>query len=304
MMWVMETRDLEWFVALAETCHVTNTADKLNITQPTLSRAVARLEKQFGAPLFERTGKRMQLSRHGEVLIAHSLRALDELNHAQRRIDSMVDPLRGVVSLGFVTSFGSWLIPQLVEGYHREAPATDFLLEGGPADHILDLVRRGTIDVAIMSPEPNDPSLTWETIAEEPLLATLPSTHAFANQASISLEELSTCDLLGLRSNFGLRQISDRLFATVEMTPHLKIEATEVHTLWGLVAAGAGAAILPKAAQDLARPGTVQIPISGVSAVRRAGVVSIAKKRQTPPVASFLRHLHELGKTDTLKVRQ
>jgi LysR family transcriptional activator of glutamate synthase operon len=285
---VMETRDLAWFVALAESSHVTQTAEDLHIAQPTLSRAVLRLEKDFGAPLFDRVGNRLRLSRQGEVLQAHALRLLSELDSASRRIDSMIDPYKGVVSLAYVTSFGSWLVPRLLTEYQVRAPASRFLLEGGPADGVLDMVRNGTADAAIVSPRPQDEALTWHMVAAEPLLLTVPAGHELASRSSVVPADLPGYDIVALRPQFGLRQITDQLFARAGVEPSIVMETTEIQTLWGLVAAGIGAAVLPEATTQAHAADTRQIPIDDEHALREVGLVTIAGKRHSAPVEAFV----------------
>ena len=110
----MQLRELEWFTTLAETEHMTEASLRLNVSQPTLSRALARLERKLGVKLFDRHRNGLQLNKYGEIFQAHAVRAMNEIDRGEERIATLVDPLRGSVSLGFVHSFGGWLIPDLL----------------------------------------------------------------------------------------------------------------------------------------------------------------------------------------------
>ena len=118
----MELRELEWFVVLAETEHVTIAAAQLNISQPTLSRALSRLERRLGVRLFDRQQNRLRLNKYGEIFQAHAMRAMNEIAQANERITTLVDPERGLVSLGFLVSFGTWLVPELLAEYPGAVP--------------------------------------------------------------------------------------------------------------------------------------------------------------------------------------
>lgn len=177
----MEIRELQWFVALAESEHVTSAAERLNIAQPTLSRAIARLEKRVGVPLFDRQQNRLRLNKYGEVFRAHVVRAISEIDRAEQRIATLVDPDTGTIALGFLHSYGSWLVPELLAGYRRIAPATTFELRGSAADAVVDGVRHGRLDLGITSPRPAGDDLVWTPLQDEPLCLLVPAGHRLAS---------------------------------------------------------------------------------------------------------------------------
>ena len=283
----MDTEELRWFTVLAESEHVTETAALLHISQPTLSRGIQRVEQHFGSPLFDRAGRRLTLSRFGEVARTHVLRALGELESAEQRISAMRDPERGVVSLAFVSSLGAWLVPSIIDGFRSLVPDSTFHLEGGAADHVLDLVRSQAVDLALLAPRPHDQAFEWIEVADEPLALVVSENHPAADCYSIDLEQVRDEHFVGLRPEFGLRQIGDRLCASAGYQPRMVVEATEITTLWGLVRSGLGVAILPRVETPLAR-GTRQLPITDPSAHRVAGLVWLVGKRPSAPVAKFI----------------
>ena len=288
----MELRELEWFVALADSEQVTRTAERLHITQSTLSRAINRVERHFGTALFDRTGKRLRLNRYGEVARAHAARVLGEIDAAEQRVAAMLDPHSGVVSLGFVTSYGAWLVPRLMQEYREQAPSAQFLLEGGAADEVLDMLRHESVDATICSPQPRDEDIHWHPIAVEPLRLVVGQHHPLAAAKKIDLAEVAGETFVALRPEFGLRQIFEALCAKAGFTPEVAVEATEIPTLWGLVDAGAGVAVLPAAASGPRPKGTKQLVITNSEAVRTAGFATLAERRQSPPVARFIEFVH------------
>ncbi|MCZ4519395.1 LysR family transcriptional regulator [Rhodococcus ruber] len=269
----MEVRELEWFVVLARTENVTNAAVQLHVSQPTLSRALARIERQLGVKLFDRNQNRLRLNKYGEIYRAHAVRAIQELVQGEERIRTLVDPERGVVSIGFLHSFGSWLIPSLLDSYHVVAPLTKFELEGGAADSIVDAVRSGRIDVGFVAPRPAADDLAWVPLGRELLCLEVPPSHEFADRDSISIAEIATRPMIALGPTYGLRHVVDRLFEDAGCVPLISIEATELSTLRALVRHGSGIAIVPVPRADQQSP-TVTVPISDANAFRFYGVIT------------------------------
>ena len=247
----MELRELQWFVVLAETEHVTIAAAQLHVSQPTLSRALARLERTLGVRLFDRRQNRLSLNKYGEIFRAHALRAMDEITQAEERITTLVDPERGVVTLGFVQSFGDWLVPRMVTRYHDSVPGTSFELFGGAADAIVEDVRKGRLDVGVVAPRPAADDLAWVPLGSQTLRVGSPPGHRFRQQQSVTLADLVGEPMICLRLGYGLRQVTDSLFREAGLTPRIVLETTELSTLRALVLAGMGIAIVPEPPPEL-----------------------------------------------------
>jgi LysR family transcriptional regulator, transcription activator of glutamate synthase operon len=268
----MEVRELEWFITLARTENVTNAADQLHISQPTLSRALGRLERKLGVRLFDRQQNRLRLNKYGEIFQAHAGRAIKELTQAEERISSLVDPERGVVSLGFLHSFGGWLVPSLLDRYRTIAPSVTFELEGAAADSILDAVRSGRVDIGFVAPRPAADDIAWVPLGRELLCLEVPPGDDLEGRESISIADIADRPMVALGPAFGLRHAVDRLFDDAGITPHIKIEATELSTLRALVRHGAGIAIVPVPPGGEASPSTM-IPLRDPRAFRAYGAI-------------------------------
>lgn len=284
----MEVRELEWFVALANTQNVTNAAAELHISQPTLSRALARVERRLGVKLFDRHQNRLRLNKYGEIFQAHAERAMKELTQGEERIRTLVDPERGVVSLGFLHSFGGWLIPSLMDRYRAQSPHTTFELEGGPADSIVEAVRGGRLDLGFVAPEPVVDDLVWVPLGREHLCLEVPRSDAWEGRSEISIAEIAERPMLALGPEYGLRHVVDRLFANAGLTPQITIEATELSTLRALVRHGSGIAIVPvPPGEEISS--TTRIPISDPDAFRHYGAITRSHGPTGAAARAFLR---------------
>lgn len=253
----MDIRELEWFTALAENENVTVTAAQLHVSQPTLSRALARLERKVGVSLFDRHQNHLRLNKYGAIFQSHALRAISELNTASTRIDALVDPQRGVVTLGFMHDFGGWLVPDMLCRFREEAPLVTFELREGSADTIVDDVRNGHTDCGLVGPAPVGDDLEWLQLGSEELRVAVAPSHPFAKREKVSLAEVADEPLVALRAGTGLRMESDRAFASAGATPTIVIETSLLSTLVALVEIGMGVALVPQSPRARRAPRSV-----------------------------------------------
>src|SRR3954451_20094777 len=173
----MHLDELHWFVVLAETEHVTDAAAELHVSQPTLSRAIARLEARVGVPLFDRVNRRLRLNAYGAILLEHARRATAEMRSADERIAALRDPDKGTVRLAFLHSLASWFVPDLLRRFRLHAPQVRFDLFQGAAHELTARVQEGHADLAITSPRPTGAGYTWHGLYSERLCLAVPREH-------------------------------------------------------------------------------------------------------------------------------
>ena len=279
--------ELRWYVVLAETENVTAAASRLHVTQPTLSRALGRLELELGTPLFDRVGRRLRLNRYGAILLAHARRSLDELNAASDRIASLVDPEHGTIRLAFLHSVASWLVPDLLRRYREQVPGVQFELKEAPGHEVLGAVVTGRADLGVVSSRAESSELGWHTLQRERLCLAVPAGHRLARRRETRLAEAARERFVMPRSEIGLREISDELCARSGFAPHVAVETTEISTMEGLVTAGLGVAIVPSPRPDRAEPGVVYIPLTGADAYREIGLIWVPDRAQPAVAARF-----------------
>lgn len=292
----MHTDELHWFVVLAETEHVTEAAAELRISQPTLSRALARLEEQLGTPLFDRVNRRLRLNAYGAILLEHARRSIAEMRSATERISALRDPDTGTVRLAFLHSQASWFVPDLLRRFRAEAPRVQFDLVQGAAHEIVDRLAGGQVDLAITSPRPE--GYRWRGLYMERLCLAVPRGHRFADRARLRLAEADGEPFVALAPGFGLRQLTDELCAEAGIAPQIVFEAMEIPTMEGLVAAGFGVAVVPVPRRERAEPDAVYVPLAQASAKRQLGLAWSTERPLPPAAARFaefvIHNLHQV----------
>lgn len=291
----MNIDELHWFVVLAETQHMTDAAEKLNVAQPTLSRALKRLERQLGAPLFDRVSNRLRLNTYGRIMLEHSRRGLAEIHAADERIAALRNPDSGTVRLAFLHSMASSLVPDVLRRFRLEAPRMQFDLRQAAGHEIVELIVNGYVDVAITGPRPPRSDFGWHELLTERLCLVVPHDHHLAKRRRIKLVETADESFIALGTDFALRRITDDLWTAEGINPRVVFEATEIATIEGLVAAGLGIGIVPTPRPDRSEPLAVYISLSHPQAKRPIGLAWSEGRAISPPAerfAAFIKRLH------------
>ena len=258
---------------LAEEENATAAAERLHIPQPTLSRRLARVEKQLGTTLFDRTGKRLHLNAAGEVYAEHLRRAHAELAAAEQAVHELQTSGPRVVHLGFLHSFGTWLVPDLIQRTRAVDPALRFDLVQDAAETITAKVVSGDVDLGIVSPRPRDAPVSWHRLLRQRIELAVPGTDPLANRRSIDFGELHDCEFVSMAKGFGMRQLLDDACEAVDFEPHITVECQELDTVAGLVAAGIGVALLPDSPDRKLPRGVTTLRVTGVDAAREVGLI-------------------------------
>jgi LysR family transcriptional activator of glutamate synthase operon len=288
--------DLRWFTVLARTEHATDAAARLGIPQPTLSRGLARLEAEFGVPLFDRPGRRLVLNRFGEALLRRVARALGELDAARQDLAALADPDVGHVRLGFLPSLGGWLVPQIIGTHRRHHPRVDIQLKQASADVLVVDVRDDTLDLGLTSPRPAGDDLLWRPLHTERLYLTVPNDHRLAPRGRVRLVEAAAERFIVLEAETGLARITDGLFHRAGVVPDVAFVSSDLGTVRAMVASGLGVAIAPVPPAVLRSGGLAYVPLADDGAQRVIGLVQPARRSVLPAVQQLADIAVELGR--------
>lgn len=280
----MLVRDLEWLVALADHEHVTDTAAVLGVSQPTLSRALARVERELGARLFERVPEGLAISPDGELVVAGARDVLSRYQRLLLELGARLDPDTGVVRLAFLDSMATSLVPRILRDFHEEAPRVRVVLTQEPAHHMQRDLDHGLVELAITSVRPEG-DYGWLPLQEERLVLIVPPSHRLRGRRRVDLAELVDDELVTTPVGFGYREHINRIFAEAGVAVPVSFESADLATIEGLVAAGLGVAITPEQFAGLS--GTIGITISSAHARRTIGLTWRTDRELNPAAARF-----------------
>ncbi|MDN6199947.1 LysR family transcriptional regulator [Corynebacterium flavescens] len=243
----MNLEDVRGVVAVAQVGLVGAAADELGISQSALTRRVQRIEKDLGATLFERSGRRLVPNSRGQAFLEPAKAMLAAQQRARDAVSRLMDPELGTVRLDFMHSLGTWMVPDLLKSYRELHPRVDIRLHQGAARELQERVVAGESDIALVGPRPvdADSALGWHQIKLQRLGLAVPDGHWAAGQAKARLANFAEEAFIGMLPGYGTRMLLDGLSTSAGFNPKLVFESMELTTVAGLVSAGLGCALLP-----------------------------------------------------------
>jgi DNA-binding transcriptional LysR family regulator len=263
---MLDIRQLNYFVAVAEEEHVGRAAERLHISQSPLSRQIAQLEERLGLTLFERSQQRIRLTADGKTFLAET-RAF--LTHGQR-LESLGRRLgqgdEGGLCIGYVeNAMHSGVLPAALRAVRSSRPAVHVALYNQQSSDQLEGLRQRSLDVALVCAPPaaDDEELDRLQVVSDPMLLALPAGHPLAQADALArplaVEELRNQEWIAIHHKDGAFE-HDHLTVTCAkagFTPDVRMRAPEPMTALGLVAAGLGIAMIQQSLRHQAPPGVV-----------------------------------------------
>jgi DNA-binding transcriptional LysR family regulator len=286
----VDRTQLRYFREAARCEHISKAAEHLGISQPTLSRSIAQLESQYGAPLFDRHGRTVRLNALGQALLHHVERALRALEDADRELADLTQQSRRTVALGFFGTLGIRVVPELLQRFQRASPNVEFSLYQGAQPALLDELRAGRLDICLCSVGDEQPDIIWEYLWSEPLFVHVPKRHPLATRNAVELAELVNEPIISLKPGSGLRRITDALYAKAGFSPRIVFEGEEVVTLRGLIGVGLGVLLAPRF-EGPASDGVVSVPVSSPGCERPVGMAWLRGRYLSTTASEFRRFI-------------
>ena len=265
----MNLQELRYLVALAEQRHFGRAAEACNVSQPTLSSQIKKLEDELGVTLLERTNKRVALTPVGAQIVEHAARALKEAGQMEAVAQAAKDPLVGPLKLGAIPTLAPYLLPLILKPLKQQYPSLTIELWEDQTKALLEGLRNHRLDAALLASESNTPEISELVLFEEPLLAALPRDHRLAGAKKVDEDALAS-ELLVLAEGHCLaNQALAACGAKNAWHGHVRtglqgsMQAATLDTLVNLVAAGYGATLIPAlAVESLGQRGIVLVPLA------------------------------------------
>jgi DNA-binding transcriptional LysR family regulator len=249
---VIELRHLEHFVAVAEERHFTRAAQRLRVTQSTISASVRSLEREFGTRLFVRTTRRVELTDAGNALLPDARRTLAAARAARAAVDSVTGLHSGRVAIGT----GKALhidFAGVVQRFRAEHPGIDLHFQQGGSLELLDSVADGRLDFAPLGVVDTLVDRVRESVVvaelrQEPMVFACASTHRLADRKMVRLTDVADEQFADLDDDWAVRIVNDEAFAEIGRPRHVAFEMTDVDELLDFVLRGLAVAVIPLSA--------------------------------------------------------
>lgn len=277
----MELRHLRYFLAVAETLNFTRAADKVHVTQSTLSHQIRQLEDDLGQPLFERVGRRVILTESGQTFYEHVEPIMRQVDEAVGAVKDVPDELRGELRIAATHSFNVQLIPQCLAVFMKRFPLIRVVVEELSGDQISDGLVNGTLDLGISYRPAVPRGLRFEPLYNEELRLITPPDHQLASHRRVRMVELNGVRMTLLTGKFSTRQMLDECFAAAGARPHIVAELNAISPMVELVRrTGLCSIVSDNALKDEA--GIVSIPLESPTPVRTPGLLWSQSQHRLP----------------------
>ena len=244
----MDTRQLEYFVAVAEELSFTRAAQRMFTVQSTISAAIRALEADLKTTLFDRSTRQVSLSAAGEALLPEAKAALEALDRARAVVEETSTGLRGNLRIGTLARLGLLDLAVLVGAFHQRYPLVEVQVTTSPtgSSGLADDVRHGRLDVALVGLSRGELSgLEARELASVPFVVMVPSNHRLAGRSEVRLTELAGERFVDLLRGFGNRTEVDRAFDNAGKPRRVQVEVPDLPTVPDYVRAGLGVAVVP-----------------------------------------------------------
>lgn len=290
---LVELRLWRQFLAVAEELHFGRAAQRLHMTQPPLTQAIAQLERVLQVRLFDRTKRSVRLTDAGAALLPQARELLARAQSLPREAKAAAGGELGRLRIAFVSTAGFALLPAWVRAFRARYERVQLELIEATGDVQLELLERGDADAGFMLHSPGfaPAALQHLRVAAEPLVLALPETHALATSTRLPLPAVLREPLVMFPRRI-LPSLHDALFAMYHAAgrePRIAQEAIQMQTIVNLVSAGLGLAWVPDSVRQFQRSGVVYRQLGGRQAQAVPGCeTSLVWARPTPALERFM----------------
>ncbi|MER6847598.1 LysR family transcriptional regulator [Streptomyces flaveolus] len=245
----MDLQQMRYVLAVAETASFTRAAERCHIVQSALSHQVARLEKELGARLFERTSRRVRLTAAGEAFLPAARQALEAAERARAEVAAATGEIRGRLTVGSIPTVAAVDLPAVLRDYRRRFPQVRISLRAGSSERLVEQVRDGTLDAAFLGVQPG---FRLEGVHDEELahgrhVAVVAPDHPLAAADEVDLQLLAGEVFVDFAEGSAARAQSDQAFAAAGLRREVTFEVSGVELMVRMVRHGLGIALLPAA---------------------------------------------------------
>jgi DNA-binding transcriptional LysR family regulator len=295
----MELRQIRSFLSVAETLHFGRTAELIHLSQPALSLQIRALEEEVGVRLFERNRRKTTLTAAGLTFRDDAAGVVSQLEQAIRRARLAADGKLGLLRIGFISTAGNEIVPNLVRRFRESSPEVVFsLLNILTADQI-QMLSAGSLDIGFLRlPIGEHPELEVVEVHREPFVVVTPLSHKLATRKRVALHELSGQDFVMYERRYapGFHDLIFGMLRDAGVIPNVCQTAGQMPTLISLVDSGMGISVLPASAVKHSGASVAVCEIAGKIAMSEIAI-AVNKGNRASVVDNFRSFaLKELGR--------
>lgn len=285
----MDSQELVAFLEVADSGSFSIAAERLHLTQPSVSKRIAALEARLRRPLFDRLGRRVTLTDAGRMLMPYARRALQEIEDGRRALSRLSIEIAGRLSIGTSHHIGLHRLPPVLKAYTQQYPEVDLDIHFMDSEDACEAVLAGKLEIGIVTlPLVPLPNLEQRCIWPDPLAVVIGPEHPLARAGAVSLRQLAGHPaVLPDDATYTRRIIRDALQAE-GVAPRVRLATNYMETLKMLVAIGLGWSVLPRSMVD---DSIRELPVPGLALSRDLGVVWHQRRTRSAPAQALVEQL-------------
>lgn len=285
-------RHLEVFCAVARARSFTRAAEELHVSQPVVSRTVRELERSLGVDLFIRTTRSVSLTPHGDELLALAGDLVERFERTMDRFAAYCSGDYGRIVVATLPSIAAGYLPPILAGFLAENPGMRVEILDVTAAEAAHAVESGAADLAIASP-PSAASLRSDTLVRDRFVAVLPERHPLAARRTLTWAALADEPFIAMSGGSSVRELTDVAMAEAGVSPMNLVEARNIATAGGIIAAGLGVSAFPELVLPLLSSTAIVTRALRAPVVHRdIAVIVAAGAPLSPPAERFVAALH------------
>jgi DNA-binding transcriptional LysR family regulator len=250
----MDLNHLEYFVAISEEKNISRAAEKLFISQPTLSRYLLSLEEELATPLFNRIKNSLILTYAGKVLLSSAKEILHIQKQTHNEIEDIIDFKKGHINIGIPAERGATIIPNVFPLFHEKYPGIDINFIEDSTSNLELLTLQGHLDFSIIVYYGHDTQLEYEVLCHEEFILAVPKVHRLATLFHSELQKRPVVDLalfknepfILMKPGTKNRKMTDDIFKDAGFSPKVFLETVSIYTVQNTAANGVALALLPE----------------------------------------------------------
>jgi DNA-binding transcriptional LysR family regulator len=288
---VVELRQLEYFIAVAEEANFTRAAQRVHISQSGISAQVRQLERELGQTLLDRSGRTVRLTEVGAAMLPYAQAALDAVANARLTVDQLAGLVRGHVTVGMVSGCALSVVPELLAEFHDLYPRVDIGLAEADSDRLIERLRTGRLDLALIGSAGDAQSgLETALVVDDALVAAVRSDDPLAARRALTVDALRDLPLISLPHGTGLRAALDTGCANAGFEPRIAFEASALAMVAQLAGMGLGVAILPASMAQSHRPALHVLQIGRPQLRSRLEIIWDPATATNPAARALIEH--------------
>jgi len=284
----MELRQLRYIVALSQERNFLRAAKRVNITQPTLSHQIKKLEEEIGTPLFERSSHGVRMTAAGQKFIPYAIATLDNLEKGIAELREESHAISGKIAIGAIPTISPYLLPDVLIGLRTEAPQLSLELYEETTSSLLESLKAGKIELGILALPIADAGIVSRSLGKEEFLLAVAKQHPLSKRRQVTAKIIKEEKLLILQEGHCFADQALEYCKTIRDDAQIIFQGSSLTSVMKLASVGEGLTLVPKMAANVKEnPDLAFIPFSAPKPNREIGIIW----RITAPLTPAHRYL-------------